>query len=181
MSRTASLMQLYPVAGARSLQRRPCATVRTLNLRKQSRGSYSPMKTTPLRKKILDLKVSDSYMDYRPTQDHVEKVEEHARKIELESLGRGECGRVRQTGRPMRLPRGEFDRLYGPNPRESRSRYREGGPIVQRSHTKSGLNMNPPEMAVKKVTRRAQPPPALPFKRLTLGTIDFRFSKLWEP
>ena len=70
----------------------------------------------------LDVKIPGAFIEYYPSLEDSIRLEEHARKIEMESIA--SIRNAPKVSGPVRLPSGECEKHYTPNTLDSRTRYR---------------------------------------------------------
>jgi hypothetical protein len=89
----------------------------------------------------LDVKIPGAFIDYHPSLEDSMKLEEHARKIELESIA--SIRNALKVSGPVRLPSGECEKHYTPNTLDSRTRYRHHKYVEPSTTTFLSLDSHP--------------------------------------
>ena len=147
-------------------------------------------------RRFIDVKIPGAFMIYPDSDSEMvngNRVEEHARKIEIESICRSlshtTLNAKPKPKPPIRHPSGEFESMYLANVLNSRSRYRGRRPVPTRSLTVNetvsvGVNMDGdrPQRDSTQLLRAVEMEitKVKPLRRLSLGDISEGLRRLWD-
>lgn len=167
-------------------QRRPSITPAALRIMK-------PVPTLPPEfapkgnRTTLDVKILGGFIDYHPSLESQMRLDEHARKIERESIAR--IVAAQKAKGHVRLPAGEFEKHYTPNSMDSRARCRQHRPVhpstamfqSMDTYPDSAVCMEAVKIEFVKLSESAHKKGKTKhFRRLTLGGVSPELGILWD-
>jgi hypothetical protein len=187
------------MADVHALQRRSSMMMpEQLSVRRPNKDlPMIPRKPTPsrsssvsiIRRKTSEIKVPGAFID-NATLDLENTLEEHTRVIEVQAFLRTQSRREQQPGVPVRQPsvgvvrkvpirmvsqsriRPDLEMKMARKKIDSRSRYREQRPMVQRAHTTAGSKEERPVTARPEGSDKINLVKVQAFHRLSLGDIS---------